>query len=224
MWGWLTSPIDPDRAHDVGLAISWHARSMVLGWGVVAPLAIIAARFFKVMPGQDWPKELDNQSWWHAHRLGQALVVVISVVGLLLVLPSQWEAMRLHNWLGYFVLFGLLAQVLLGVFRGSKGGDHYDMTARRRAFEWSHKLLGYALLSLALGTIGLGFWRVNAPVWMWLTLVLWWACLIAAFVHMQRRGMAVDTYQAIWGDDPHHPGNRRPVSGWGMRRPGDGPH
>ena len=50
---WLLAPIDPTRAHEVGLAISWHARLMVLGWGILAPLAVIIARFFKVMPGQD---------------------------------------------------------------------------------------------------------------------------------------------------------------------------
>ncbi|MEX0348120.1 MAG: cytochrome b561 domain-containing protein [Paracoccaceae bacterium] len=234
MWDWFTSPIDPDRAHEVGFAISWHARSMVLGWAVLAPLAVMAARFFKVMPGQDWPRELDNQSWWRSHWIGQALVLGLSIFGLALVLPSRWNEMSLHNWLGYAVLFGMAVQVLLGLFRGSKGGptapaadgswrgDHYDMTAWRRAFEYMHKLLGYSLLLLAAATIVLGLWKANALVWMWLALAIWWALLIVAFVHMQQRGMAVDTYQAIWGDDPCHPGNQQPAPGWGVRRRGGG--
>lgn len=232
MWDWLLSPIDPGRVHEVGFAVSWHARSMVLGWGVLAPLAVIAARFFKIMPGQDWPRELDNQSWWRSHWMGQALVVGLSIFGLALVLPSRLTEMSLHNWLGYAVLLGLVLQVLLGQFRGSKGGptapaadgslrgDHYDMTPWRRAFEHLHKTLGYTLLLLASVTIVLGLWKANALVWMWLVLSFWWVLLIAAFVHMQRRGMAVDTYQAIWGDDPIHPGNQRPAPGWGMRQPG----
>lgn len=230
MWDWLTSPVDPGRAHEVGFAISWHARSMVLGWGALAPLAVIAARFFKVLPGQDWPRELDNQSWWRAHWMGQALVAGLSIFGLALVLPSRWDAMSLHNWLGYLVLVLMAVQVLLGVFRGSKGGptapaadgsprgDHYDMTPWRLAFEFLHKLMGYVLLLLAMVTIVLGLWKANAPIWMWLVLLVWWAALISVFILLQRRGMAVDTYQAIWGNDPDHPGNKRPAPGWGMRR------
>jgi hypothetical protein len=37
------------------------------------------------------------------------------------------------------------------------------------------------------------------------------------WVTLQRRGLAVDTYQAIWGPDPQHPGNATPP-GWGMNR------
>jgi hypothetical protein len=41
----------------------------------------------------------------------------------------------------------------------------------------------------------------------------------AAFARWQRAGRCIDTYQAIWGPDPAHPGNRRPPVGWGVRRP-----
>jgi hypothetical protein len=57
---WLLAPIDATRAHEVGFAVSWHARSMVLAWAVLAPLAVVIARYFKVLPGQDWPRELDR--------------------------------------------------------------------------------------------------------------------------------------------------------------------
>jgi hypothetical protein len=52
-----------------------------------------------------------------------------------------------------------------------------------------------------------------------LVLALWWALLGAAFARWQRAGRCIDTYQAIWGPDPAHPGNRRPPVGWGVRRP-----
>lgn len=232
MWEWLLTPIDPSRAHEVSVAVSWHARFMVLGWGVLAPLAVLVARFFKVLPRQDWPRELDNTVWWRSHWIGQTSVFLLTIVGLTLVLPSDWQAMSLHNWLGYGVIALVFIQVGLGVFRGSKGGPtalatdgtthghHYDMTPWRRMFEALHKTLGYGLLLLAMVTILLGLWKANGPVWMWLSLILWWVSLIVAFVVLQRRGMAVDTYQAIWGDDPTHPGNRLPHPGWGVRRLG----
>jgi hypothetical protein len=233
MWDWLASPIDPGRAHNVAAGVSWHARSMVLGWGILAPLAVIVARFFKVLPGQNWPVELDTKVWWRSHWIGQTAVMGLSLIGFALVLPPRWSGMDLHAMVGYAVLTGLVAQAILGIFRGTKGGPtapapdgtprghHYDMTAWRRMFEALHKSLGYGLLALSGCAILLGLWKANGPVWMWLALLVWWPALIAAFVLMQRRGMAVDTYQAIWGADPIHPGNRRSPPGWGVRRPGD---
>lgn len=219
MWEWLLSPIDPARAHEVGFAISWHARAMVLGWGVLAPLAVMVARFFKVMPHQDWPRQLDNQTWWRSHWIGQSAVLGLTLIGLALVMPPDFSNITLHRGMGYAVLFGLLAQIGLGLARGSKGGptapapdgslhgDHYDMTLRRRIFEWVHKSLGYALLLLAALTILVGLWDANGPRWMWLVLSAWWSLLALCFAHFQRKGMAIDTYQAIWGTDPGHPGN-----------------
>ena len=224
MWDWLLSPVDAARAHEVSWAVSWHARVMVLGWGILAPSAVLVARFFKVMPGQKWPEQLDNKTWWHSHWMGQSLVFGLTLLGLVLVWPPSWQNLGLHQVLGYCVLFGLLVQTILGIARGSKGGptakcpdgsprgDHYDMTRRRRVFELLHKTLGYILLLVAAGTILAGLWEANGPRWMWLCLALWWSLYLFAFAMLQRRGMAVDTYQAIWGDDLSHPGNRRAAS------------
>lgn len=227
------SPVDPARSHEVGLAISWHGRLMVLAWGVIAPLAVLAARFFKIMPGQNWPQELDNQFWWRSHWMGQACVALLTVAAIGFVAPLALKTDRVHHLFGYLVLVGLLVQVLLGVFRGSKGGPtspapdgslhghHYDMTPWRGLFEGLHKSIGYLTLALAAAAILLGMWDANAPNWMWLALGLWWSVLIVASLRLQSRGFAVDTYQAIWGDDPAHPGNQRPHPGWGVRRPGE---
>lgn len=226
MWEWLLSPVDASRAHDVGWAVSWHARAMVMGWGVLAPSAVLIARFFKVMPGQKWPEQLDNKVWWRSHWMGQSVVFMLTLVGLALVWPPSWQDLDLHRILGYCVLLGLLFQTLLGVARGSKGGptetmpdgslrgDHYDMTPRRIVFERVHKTFGYLLLMLATATIVAGLWDVNGPRWMWLVLAFWWVFYACTFTALQRRGMAVDTYQAIWGADPAHPGNQQAVSNW----------
>ncbi len=232
MLEWLSLPIDAARDHDVSFAVSWHARAMVMGWGVIAPLAVIAARFFKVMPKQNWPQQLDNRHWWRSHWIGQSCVLVLSVIGLTLVMPATWAEMSLHRWMGYGVLTLLIVQVMLGLLRGSKGGptspapdgsprgDHYDMTPKRRIFEALHKTIGYGVLLLSAGTIIVGLWDANGPRWMWLMLSGWWLTLVCVFVILQKRGMAVDTYQAIWGPDAAHPGNRGPDPGWGMHRLG----
>jgi hypothetical protein len=233
MLEWLLTPIDPVRAHEVGFAVSWHARLMTVAWGVLAPIAVVAARYLKVMPGQDWPRELDNKTWWHCHWMGQVLAYALSLIGLGLILgggASDGVNALLHQWLGYSVLALATLQVLLGVFRGTKGGptaratdgsltgDHYDMTPWRLKFELLHRVFGYFALLIAAAAIVSGLWYANAPRWMWIVIANWWVALLILSAVLQRRGFAFDTYQAIWGPDPGLPGNRIPKTGWGTRR------
>ena len=222
MWEWLLSPIDASRMHDVGFAVSWHGRLMVLAWGVLAPLGVVVARYWKVTPRQHWPEQTDNQFWWVFHRIAQYSALVLTFIGVTLVWRSSGSTSAtasayLHHWMGWTITVLGVSQALSGWFRGSKGGptdieglrgDHYDMTPRRIAFEVFHKTFGYGALLLAGATILTGLWQANAPIWMWLCIFIWWAGLIVAALSFQRRGMAVDTYQAIWGNDPEHPGNR----------------
>jgi hypothetical protein len=231
MLDWWLAPIDAARPHDVAWHVSWHARAMVAAWGGLVPVGILAARFFKVLPGQDWPRELDNRAWWNAHRAAQYSAGALMLAGLALVwVWGAGVASAPHMRLGWAALALAGVQFLAAWARGTKGGptdpapdgslrgDHYDMTPRRLAFEYVHKAAGYAALACAMAAILTGLWQANGPRWMWAALMLWWTALIVAATFWQRRGMAVDTYQAIWGPDPRHPGNRRAPTGFGMRR------
>ena len=44
---WLNTPIDTTRPHTIEPYIAWHARMMVVAWGVLLPVGIIIARFLK---------------------------------------------------------------------------------------------------------------------------------------------------------------------------------
>lgn len=229
---WLLAPIDGTRPHDVGLLFAWHGRLMVAAWAFVIPVGVLMARFFKVLPGQNWPHHLDNKTWWLWHWGLQHFGAALTLLGLLLVLiETGGAAVEIDHWLaGYFVVFACLLLVAAGWLRGSKGGptdpapdgslsgDHYDMTLRRRVFEHVHKTVGYLVLAVSIATIYTGLWYANAAHWMWLVITLWWVFLIALFVILQRRGLALDTYQAIWGPEGTHPGNRLKPIGWGIRR------
>jgi Eukaryotic cytochrome b561 len=230
---WLLAPIDPARAHDVAIGVAWHGRLMVLAWAVLIPIGIMTARFFKITPGQDWPRRLDNKTWWIGHLAVQssAGLAVLAAMGLILAAPNQGLRGSFHALLGWSVLVLCAIQFLGGWLRGSKGGptdpaadgsfagDHYDMTQRRRIFEYVHKALGYVAVIAAAIAIVTGLWLTNAPRWMFAALATWWVALLLAAIMLQRRGFAIDTYQAIWGPDPVHPGNHRPTTGWGTRRP-----
>ena len=172
------APIDATRPHEVGILTSWHGRIMVLAWAFLIPVGVLMARFFKVMPGQNWPNRLDNLAWWHTHLLLQHTGAALTVLGLILVLlETDGNSGKIRHWLpGYFVFFVCLLLVTAGWLRGTKGGpttepsadgsvvgDHYDMTPRRVAFEYVHKFGGYAALLASFATIFTGLWYSNAP-------------------------------------------------------------
>jgi hypothetical protein len=233
MLDWFLLPIDPARAHELSAAVAWHGRFMTLAWGVAVPLGILMARFFKILPGQNWPDKRDNRVWWLSHLTLHYLAGILTLTGLCIIIQgvAALGASGNHALFGWALVVLALGQFLGGWLRGSKGGptdlaadgslhgDHYSMTRRRRIFEYAHKSGGYLALSVAFGAILTGLWRANAPVWMWLALMLWWAGLLILAVILQRKGHAVDTYQAIWGPDVIHPGNARKAIGMGITRP-----
>ncbi len=227
---WLLTPLSGASHHEIEPWAYWHARLMVLSWSLLLPLGGFAAQFFKVTPKQDWPRILDNKAWWRTHfwvqNIGIGLMTIAAATAALHAV-SDAPLATAHHILGWMVAGLGWAQILAGYLRGDKGGptspamrgDHYDMTPRRVVFEYVHKTLGWLALILVLPTTTLGLIIADAPRWMPLVIGSWWMLLIAAFVVLQRQGRCVDTYQAIWGSDLAHPGNRRRPIGWGVIRP-----
>ena len=226
---WWMAPLSGATTHDLPTWTVWHARLMVMAWAVLLPLGVLAARYFKVTPQQDWPRVVDNRAWWNAHRGLQYAGIVVMLIGAALAYgqgTSASTAATAHAWLGW-LLVGLGAFQIVGAWlRGSKGGpgepeprgDHYDMTPHRRTFERLHKGGGWLAIGLAVCTIGLGLVTADAPRWMPLVLAAWWLALAVLAWRWQRAGRCIDTYQAIWGPSPAHPGNLVAPTGWGIRR------
>ena len=230
LFEWWLSPLSGAFAHAIDHWVMWHARLMVLAWAVLLPLGALAARYLKVMPKQDWPRVVDNRTWWHIHRILQYGGVVVMLVGVSLVWSKSSQAANvviLHANLGWSVVALGMLQVVVAWMRGSKGGptdaqmrgDHYDMTLHRLRFEAIHKTGGWIAILLAIFTVCLGLLAADAPRWMVFVLVVWWSALFALGLWMQRSLRCVDTYQAIWGPSLAHPGNKRPDIGWGAHRP-----
>ncbi|MEO8250176.1 MAG: cytochrome b561 domain-containing protein [Burkholderiales bacterium] len=224
------TPLSGIPQHEIAPWAFWHARAMVLAWGILMPTGALVARYYKVTPRQDWPRELDNPAWWHAHRLLQYSGIVIMLIGLALAWDrggGTGAAAPLHRWLGGAVIAAGCLQVIGAWLRGTKGGptepelrgDHYDMTPRRNAFERAHKSIGWLAVFTAIVVIALGLQVADAPRWMALVLVLWWSGLGLWAAALQRQGRCFDTYAAHWGTDTVHPGNRVEPIGWGVRCP-----
>jgi hypothetical protein len=231
MLEFLFSPIDPIRAHDVGMTVSWHGRLMVFAWGVLLPLGVFAARFCKVLPGQNWPKEIQNPFWFTWHRILQytGLAFMVGAVILIWFSPQNAKGLDLHGWIGWSVVTLAAIQFLAALLKGTGGGpdhngpgqwggDHFMMRPIRVVFEKLHKFLGYLAIGVSVVSILTGMWIANAYVWMWIAQIGIWIGLVLLFVVLQKRGWTIDTYQAIWGTDPSFPGNQLPPVGWGIRR------
>ena len=227
---YLVMPLSGNANHQIAPWAMWHARAMVLAWGVLIPLGVLAARFFKVLPGQAWPQVLDHKAWWHTHRTLQWAGVGFMALGLWLVWGqggSTSTLAQIHAVAGWAVCGLGALQIVSALARGSKGGptdtamrgDHYDMTPWRLMFERLHKGLGWLAVVMSIGVIVAGLVLADAPRWMLGILLLWWMALVAAFTKLQRAGRCIDTYQAIWGPHPRHPGNQLRPIGWGIRRP-----
>ena len=123
MWDWLASPIDPSRAHEVSAAVAWHSRAMFLSWAVLAPLAVIVARFFKIKPGQNWPEERDTTFWGRSHWIGQTLGLVLTLLGLILALACSRLGRRSQGYRTLFLLPILIPGIIIGaIWRSNSSG------------------------------------------------------------------------------------------------------
>jgi hypothetical protein len=226
---WLAMPLSGASVHAIEPETFWHARLMVLAWGILLPLGALMARYFKVLPSQNWPAVLDNKWWWHGHLALQWSGMALASVGVYLLFNhAQHSPLALfHSTAGWVLMLLAWMQIMGGLLRGSKGGptaeklrgDHYDMTPHRARFERVHKLVGWACVLGAVAVLLTGLLLADAPRWMPLVLGLWWLGLLGLAWRWQTQGRCIDTYQAIWGPDPRHPGNHIPPIGWGIRRP-----
>lgn len=201
-------------SEELTTGIIWHGRFMVFAWVLLIPLGVLIARFFKVLPSQPFPEELDNPFWWNSHLVLQIAAIVFTAIAITLIVmepPHPVMHNDIHRLLGWTTVTLCGLQLLSGVLRGSKGGpgeawrtgstfgDHYNMTVRRRWFERFHKSIGYVAIVFSMVTVLTGLWTASAPVWMAVLIISWWIVLVVVFIYLQTQGRCVDTYQAIWG-------------------------
>jgi len=239
IWSWLNEPLRAASYESLTQPVQLHGLLMALAAGVMMPLAVLITRYFKILPSQDWPRELNRRFWWISHLVlayGASVVAAGALVPVFMAWPDGANHLAHgHALIGWLVIAMLLALLINGWQRGSSGGpgkpapgtlgplhgvagDHYDMTARRRWFERTHKLLGYLLLAVLFVGVLSGLWRASAPRWTLVLLATWWVMLLLLALRWERQGRCIDGYQAAWGPSMAHPGNRIPELGWGSRR------
>ncbi len=204
---------------------SLHAWLMFSLWFVLAPVSILAMRYLKPKPREYGVPNAGSYFFSRMHFLGLQATVVLSLLGgALAFLVSRGFSGSLHACFGVAtILFGTL-QIISAWMRGTHGGkyghdanpddpstwggDHYDMTPRRIWFEAYHKASGYFTLAMAFGAIatGLAQYWVGSIALAGVVLFFGYGVIV---VVAEGKGMRFDTYRAVYGTHPDHPGNQR---------------
>ena len=180
---WLNTPLHDGPLDDVNPVDFWHGVLMGTAGAVLVPVAVLAARYWKIVPGQDWPRIINHRGWQRVHGLCGVAAMLCLVVGVAMAFQGMSLPSHLahpHAWTGWGIVAVLLLLVINIALRGSIGGpgrhqprtlvhlhdvpgDHYDMTRRRRIFEWAHRWLGYGLMLALFANVMTGYWHVNVP-------------------------------------------------------------
>jgi hypothetical protein len=211
--------------------IHWnlHAYLMFLCWFILVPFGIMAIRFLKTKPvPTGLPRGVGKFDrlfiWWVMHIWTLYTAIGLSLLGLTIAMVSSGGfSGSVHSFFGFgTVLFGTL-QIIAAWYRGTHGGpnhlnsdpddptswrgDHFDMTRQRRWFEAYHKTGGYFAMLLALGAVTTGLMQFWMPL---IAIVLLLILLggFGLFILAEGKGQRHDTYQAVFGSDPDHPGNK----------------
>jgi len=139
-----------------------HGILMFIAWGVLLPLGMLFARYFRHLP---------SSLWFKVHRIVQPSGYVVALAGLIIAFIMVGAAQFTTPWhgqLGLTIMIGGFFQILIAVFR-----PHTDPTEKvpstiRQAFEYSHWWLGRILIILGvinvfegiatIGEIGGGIW------------------------------------------------------------------
>jgi cell division protein FtsW (lipid II flippase) len=109
-----------------------------------------------------------------------------------------------HSKMGLLTATLVYLQVLSGLLRGSKGsktewGDHYNMSKRRKIFEFYHKNMGWVILGVSFITMTLGFAQIEQWIYL-VTLILLWLIYGYVIVDSILNKRHIETWRAIWGE------------------------
>jgi len=139
-----------------------HGVLMFLGWGVIIPLGMLFARYFRHLPGP---------IWFDVHRVLQPLGYLIALVGFIIALIMVKGQIAVpHGQFGISIMIVGFFQVLFAIFRPHKEPGSHPTTARK-CFEYGHwwvgrllVLAGIANVFVGIAQIGVGWPAVAFPV------------------------------------------------------------
>lgn len=133
-----------------------HGVLMTAGWGLLLPLGVIIARFFR----QKEPTTGPNAWWFVRHQWLQYTGLACTLAGFAVAIYMKWNT---HHFDSTHAKCGLAVMIVgvmqpLNAFIRPKPGAPY-----RAIWSFCHKNLGYGAVLLAIVTIVLGLRIAKAP-------------------------------------------------------------
>ncbi|KAK3142195.1 hypothetical protein QOZ80_4BG0343500 [Eleusine coracana subsp. coracana] len=148
-----------------------HGLLAMMGWGVLLPIGMITARYFR---------QLEPYSFY-SHMAIQALGYILGLAAVVLgfrINPAGLNNIDIHRALGVAILVMASLQVLAILARP-------DKTSKvRRYWNWYHHNIGRAAILLAIGNVFLGLTiaqEVNAYIVSYGVFAAVWVLAVAAF-------------------------------------------
>ncbi|CAN6239999.1 unnamed protein product [Urochloa humidicola] len=148
-----------------------HGLLAMMGWGVLMPIGMITARYFRQL----------DPCWFYSHMAIQVCGFAIGIAGVVLGFRINEDGLKnvdVHKALGIAILAMASLQVLAILARP-------DKTSKvRRFWNWYHHNIGRAAILVAIGNISLGLsiaQETNAYIVSYGVFVAVWVLAVAAF-------------------------------------------
>ncbi|CAL5026672.1 unnamed protein product [Urochloa decumbens] len=148
-----------------------HGLLGMMGWGVLMPIGMIAARYFRQL----------DPFWFYGHMAIQVCGFAIGIAAIVLGFRLNEDGLKnvdVHKALGIAILAMASLQVMAILARP-------DKTSKvRRFWNWYHHNIGRAAILLAMGNIFLGLsiaQETNAYIVSYGVFVAVWVLAVAAF-------------------------------------------
>jgi len=152
----------------------YHGLGMTIAWGIMAPTALFAARFFK-----------SNPSWLNFHKQTMKLVGFITIICAMAAFSlTGGEYNYTHSYVGTAMLFAVCMQIAVGVghlwLRENVDLKSFDALplVLKRFSGFFHRTTGRVLIPFGFFQIHLGLRLVWEKYdegfhWVWIYIALW---------------------------------------------------
>jgi len=127
-----------------------HGALMFLGWGVIIPLGMLIARYFRHL----------GPNWFEAHRGFQTFGYILAIIALIIILVDVKGINVPHGQFGIAIMIVGFFQILVAIFRPHKEPGSYPTTVRIY-FEYGHWWVGRLLVLAGIVNVFVGIAQID---------------------------------------------------------------
>jgi hypothetical protein len=160
-----------------------HGVMMATSWGLLIPIGIILARFFKHI----------GHAWFVLHTAVNTVAVALTLVAFIIAIVMAEEdftqsraVAATHAWFGLFVVIGATLQIPVGVLADRLWSpDRVKTPIFPDIFHW---WVGRITLALSSITVILGFFALEISIVWVIIFIIWILIVIGSFITLEKFG------------------------------------